>query len=120
MLARNSLGFNGFKVLVAAGLLSGCVVTETTGSGPTTGGATTGAGGEGGQTTATTATTSSATTAGTGGAACVGETGKAVVADCDALNITPSNHGGGAAIDCGDNLDQEPPGYGFCVHAFDI
>jgi hypothetical protein len=125
MLARNSHVFAGFKALFVASLLSGCVVTETNGSGLTTSG---GNGGEApttaGATTTTATTTTAATTTtsttGAGGGACVGETGKAVIADCDALNITPSTHGGGAAVDCGDNLDQEPPGYGLCVHYFDV
>jgi hypothetical protein len=116
---------------VAIGLLSGCVITESTttgttgagGSSPTTttsvgtgGEGGEGGGGVGGGTTTTTTTTST----GTGGGMCVGETGTGVVADCDDLNITPPSHGGGASAICGPNLNEEPPGYGLCTRGFEI
>src|SRR4051812_8105408 len=118
MLARNSHVFNGFKALVAAGLLTGCIVTEGTGTLPTTTGTGSGTGGDGGAAATTTAT--SGTTGTGGGVSCVGETGKAVIDDCDGLKITPVSHGGGASPICGANLDEEPAGYYLCTHAFDL
>lgn len=126
MLVRKNYVFLGIQAFVATGLLAGCVITESptgsTGAGgtmttaTTTTTATTGTGGEGGSGVGGGTTTST----GTGGVACVGETGKGVVADCDNLNITPESHGGGASPICGPNLDEEPPGYVVCTRGFTL
>jgi hypothetical protein len=124
MLSRKNYVFLGFQAAVAIGLLSGCVITSSpTGSGgsggssetttvatTTTGSATTTTAGVGGSTTTT-------TTSGTGGSACVGETGTAVIADCDKINIAP---GAGAGSICGPKFDQPAPGYGLCKTSFDL
>jgi hypothetical protein len=122
MLARKNYIFLGIQAFATIGLLSGCIITEsptgTTGAGgsPVTTTATTGEGGAGvgGGTTGTTGT------GGTGGAMCVGETGNGQVADCDNLNITPANQGGGASSSCGPNLNEDPPGYGLCTRGFTL
>lgn len=126
MLSRKNYIFLGFQASVAIGLLSGCVITTgptgSTGSGgsetttvasTTTGSATTTTAGAGGSTSATTTTT----TTGAGGAACTGETGSAVIADCEKLNIAP---GSGAGSICGPKFDQPAPGYGLCKSSFDL
>jgi hypothetical protein len=149
MLSRKTYNSLGVQALVAIGLLSGCVITETTTTGTTGAGGSpsttsVGTGGEGGRggagvgggttstsstsssstssstTTTSSTTTSSTSSTGTGGGMCVGETGTGVVDDCDDLNITPPSHGGGASAICGPNFDQEPPGYGLCTHGFAI
>lgn len=116
MLSRKNYIFLGVQASVAIGLLAGCVVT----TGPT------GSGGSTETTSTTTATTttvgsggstSATTTSGTGGSGCVGEDGKAVVADCELLNIAPAS---GASSSCGPNLNEPPPGYGLCKRAFDL
>lgn len=122
MLARKDYIFLGAQAFVAIGLLAGCVVT----TGPT------GAGGStvntsdvtaGGDTTASTvvgvggATSATSGTTGAGGGACVGETGTAVIAECDKLNIAPA---AGASSSCGPNMDEAPPGYGLCKRGFDL
>ncbi|MEP7122278.1 MAG: hypothetical protein ABJE95_15260 [Byssovorax sp.] len=121
MLARKNYIFLSTQAFIAIGLLAGCVVT----TGPT------GSGGGSSDTTGHTAatTTSSAGTGGsgvgggatsgtgTGGGACVGETGTAVIADCEKLNIAPAS---GASSSCGPNLDEAPPGYGLCKRGFDL
>ena len=123
MLSRKNYIFLGFQASIAIGLLSGCVVTSSpTGSGGTTettttatGTATTttaGSGGSGGVGGST-----SSTGTGTGGGTCVGETGAAVLADCETLNIAPAS---GASSSCGPNLDQAPPGYGLCKSGFEL
>jgi hypothetical protein len=121
MLARKDYIFLGFHAAVAIGLLSGCVVTTGSGTGgtpaaTTTAAATTGGGGEGqgGEV----GVGGSTTTTGAGGAAgCVGETGKAVIADCEKLNIAPA---AGASSSCGVKMDEAPPGYGLCKRGFDL
>ena len=122
MLSRKNYVFLGFQAAVAVGLLSGCVIT----SGPT------GGGGSGGfsettvtstvaATTTTTGvgggTTTGTTTTGTGGTGCVGETGTAVIADCEKINIAPA---AGASSSCGPNMNEAPPGYGLCKTSFDL
>jgi hypothetical protein len=126
MLARKNYILLGVQAFVAIGLLSGCIINETTTGAAGTGGtsattttgttATTGTGGDGGSGVGggTTSTT------GTGGSACIGETGKGVLADCDGLNITPVSHGGAAHSSCGATLDQDPPGYGLCTRGFTL
>lgn len=120
MLARNLFAFFGLGAVFTASLLGGCIIkTEPTG-----------AGGSGGETSASTTTTTTTTTTGTGGDVtggggtgggdCVGVDGPHKVADCDTMNITPVSHGGAASSSCGDTLDQDPPGYLVCVHAFSI
>ncbi len=126
MLARKNYIFLGVQAFIAIGLLAGCVVTSSpTGSG--------GSGGSSGVTTghgAATATTGgdggsggggvgggTSGTSGTGGAACVGETGAAVIADCEKLNIAPAS---GASSSCGVAMNEAPPGYGLCKRGFEI
>lgn len=122
MLSRKNYILLGTQAFVAIGLLSGCIISETTtGSANTGGSATTvtvGAGGETGQGGAGVGGGTTGTT-GAGGTACVGETGAGVVADCDKLNITPPSHGGASKL-CGDAFDQDPPGYGLCTRGFEI
>lgn len=108
MLVRKDYGFLGFQALVAIGLLGGCVVQST------------GSTGTGGTDVKTTVTVGVGGAGGAGGGDCVGETGTAVIADCDHLNITPPSHGGGATASCGATLDQEPPGYGLCTLSFTL
>jgi hypothetical protein len=128
MLARNLFGFFGLGSLLTIGMLGGCIITTATGSGGSGGGTSSGQGGEptgtggenvGGSTTGT-GGMGTGGSGGNGGADCVGVEGPHTVVDCDNMNITPKTHGGGAAVACGDNLDQEPPGYLVCVHAFTI
>ncbi|MFO0759788.1 MAG: hypothetical protein U0359_25090 [Byssovorax sp.] len=121
MLTPKVLGLFSAGALVIAGMLGGCVIVDSTSTG------TTGSGGESSSTTSTgqggeaTGTGGSSTgTGGSGGTSCVGADGPHTVADCDTMNITPKTHGGGAAVSCGPNLDQEPPGYLACVHAFSV
>lgn len=118
MLSRKNYIFLGIQASVAIGLLAGCVVT----SGPTGSGGTS----ETTSTTVTTATTttvgsgsstSATTTSGTGGTGCVGEDGKAVIGDCELLNIAPAS---GASSSCGPNLNEAPPGYGLCKRGFTL
>jgi hypothetical protein len=117
MLSRKNYILLGTQAFVAIGLLSGCIVTETTSGSANTGGratVTVGVGGESGEGGA-----GVGGSGGFGGGGCVGETGDSVVADCDKLNITPPSHGGGSKL-CGDAFDQEPPGYGLCTLGFQI
>ncbi len=106
MLSRKNYILLGTQAFVAIGLLSGCIVTETTSGSANTGGSATtvtvGAGGESGEGGA-----GVGGSGGTGGAACVREAGEGVVADCDKLNITPPSHGGASKL-CGDAFDQDP------------
>lgn len=120
MLSRKNYILLGSQAAIAIGLLSGCVITETTSGSSNTGGtnpsttvgvggesAEGGAGGGGGGTT------------GTGGSTCVGEDGENVVSDCNKLNITPPSQGGGSKL-CGPNFDENPPGYQLCTRGFEI
>jgi hypothetical protein len=123
MLARKNYVLLGTQAFIAIGLLSGCVITSSpTGSGGSSGettGTTATSGGLGGSggASATTATTGTTTTSGTGGTGCVGESGSAVIADCEKLNIAPAS---GASSSCGPNLNEPPPGYGLCKRGFEI
>ncbi len=124
MLARKNYIFLGFHAAVAIGLLSGCVVTSgTAGTGGTSGvttagGVTTGGGGEGQGGEVGVGGSTTVSTSGTGGSAgCVGETGNAVIADCEKLNIAPA---AGASSSCGTKMDEAPPGYGLCKRGFDL
>ncbi|MEO7330572.1 MAG: hypothetical protein ABI193_18500 [Minicystis sp.] len=125
MLARNLFGFFGLGAVLAASALGGCIIkTEPTGAGGSSSTASTTATtatGQGGEPTGTGGTSTVATT-GTGGTAggdCVGIEGPHTVADCETMNITPAPNGA-ASSSCGDTLDQDPPGYLVCVHAFSI
>ncbi len=128
MLSTKNYVLLGFQAAVAIGLLSGCVITSSP-TGGSSGGGGGGSGGSGGSDAtvtstvgATTTTTTgvgggTTTTSGTGGTACVGETGTAMVADCEKINIAPA---AGASSSCGPNLNEAPPGYGLCKRGFDL
>ena len=111
--------------LIATTLLAGCIIVgtgESSGSnhsGGVGGGVDTtsgsGVGGEFEESSSVGTTTTTTTTS--GGMACIGIDGTGLVSDCDKLNIAPMK---GASSTCGPKLDEPPPGYGICKHAFDI
>ena len=123
MLARNLFAFFGLGAVFTAGLLGGCIIkTEPTGAGGSSS-TTSSSSGQGEEPTGTGGENTGGTGVGgtgAGGGDCVGVDGPHKVADCDTMNITPVSHGGAASSSCGDNLDQDPPGYLVCVHAFSI
>ncbi len=124
--SHRSLALLGTTVTVV-GLWAGCTVKEVdtnNQSGSTTGGNTTSTtssssgGGEGGGSTTSTTTGNGGSG---GGAGCVGEAGTGqTAAACDTMLITPSSQGGPASSNCGPNMDEDPPGYGACLLAFDL
>jgi hypothetical protein len=100
-----------------AALWAGCTIKEvdpgtpieTTSNNSTTT-VTVGSGGAGGEGTTVT------TGVGGGGVDCVGDTGSTdTAAACDNLAIAPATAEG-----CGPNADEDTPGYGACVHSYDL
>jgi len=129
MLVRRLFSLTAAPMILAAGLLTGCVIVDGTsgttggqgGNDPTTtsSSGTTGTGGEGGAagTGGGAGVGGAGGAMGTGGAgggvACAGTMGTATITDCDNMNITPAT-AGGAAQSCGMNFDEEPIGYRVC------
>jgi hypothetical protein len=103
--------------LIAAGLLSGCIITA--GSGGSGSHSTTGSDGDGGYGGygGEADTTSGGSGGSGGGESCVGSEGKGFAADCDDLNIAPNR---GAPKVCPPPENLTPLGYGACVHAYAI
>jgi hypothetical protein len=103
--------------LIVAGLLSGCIITSgSTGSGSGSGSGSGDGGGFGSGGDTTTASSSQASSGAGGGELCVSSMGEGSAADCELLNIAPSQ---GAPEAC--FLDKLPPyGYEICVHAYDV
>lgn len=111
--------FSGFSVpgLIAAGLLSGCIIAagpggSGSGSGSHSSDGDGGYGGYGGEADAT-----SSGVGGGGGESCVGSEGNGIAADCDDLNIAPIQ---GAPKVCPPPENLAPLGYDTCVHAYSI
>lgn len=111
--------------VIATTFLAGCIIVGTGSSGNDNSGGvgggfdTTSGSGVGGEPEITTGngTTTTTPTTTSSGTLCIGVNGPGLVSDCDKLNIAPMN---GASSNCGTAMNEPPPGYGTCKHAFDI